>query len=107
MNTKTIFSRTFGWTAALVMLAVAVPSVVSAQDRRDYDRDRDRVVRLDPGTQIPVRLNERIDVDRDDNRVYTGIVDRDVRTDGGRVAIPRGTPAEMIVRVSPDNDLVL
>jgi hypothetical protein len=82
-----------------------------AQDRdRDRDRengDRYRMTRLEPGTVIPVRVNETIDVEQRDNRVYYGIVDQDVRGDNGRLAIPRGSRAEMIVRVAPDNDLIL
>jgi hypothetical protein len=34
-------------------------------------------------------------------------VDQDVRGDNGRIAIPRGSIAELIVRVAPDNDLIL
>jgi len=49
---------------------------------------------------IPVRVNESIDVERKDNRVYYGIVDQDVRGDNGRIAIPRGSNAELIVRAS-------
>jgi hypothetical protein len=56
---------------------------------------------------IPVRVNDAIDVERRDNRVYTGTVDRDIRGDNGRLAIPRGSQVEMIVRVMRDNDLVL
>jgi len=63
--------------------------------------------RLQPGTVIPVRVNESIDVERKDNRVYRGIVDQDVRGDNGRMAIPRGSTAELIVRVARDNDLIL
>jgi hypothetical protein len=84
--------------------------VVSAQDRdrdRDRDSDRDRVARLDPGTVIPVRVNDSIDVDKGDNRVYTGTVDQDVRGDRGRIVIPRGSTVEMMVRYAQDNDLNL
>jgi hypothetical protein len=63
--------------------------------------------RLSPGTVVPVRLNDTIDVERRDNRVYYGIVDQDVRGDNGRVAIPRGSNVELMVRVAPDNDLIL
>ncbi len=51
------------------------------------------------GTNIPVRTNERIDVRGSrDGRVYSGIVDRDVLDSRGRLAIPRGSGAELIVR---------
>jgi hypothetical protein len=52
-------------------------------------------------------VNEAIDVERKDNRVYYGIVDQDVRGDNNRIAIPRGSRAELIVRVARDNDLIL
>jgi hypothetical protein len=65
------------------------------------------VTRIVPGTVISVRPNESIDVDRKDNRVYRGTVDQDVRGDNGRLAIPRGSNVELIVRVERDNDLIL
>jgi hypothetical protein len=70
-------------------------------------QDRDRFTRITPGTVISVRPNESIDVDRKDNRVYNGVVDQDVRGDNGRLAIPRGSRVELIVRVERDNDLIL
>jgi len=89
----------------------------SAQDR-DRDRDRDRwsgnwdanrnmYTRLEPGIQIPVRTKEPIDINRTDNRVFNGTVDADIRGDNGRIAIPRGSNAELMVRVARDNDLIL
>lgn len=81
-----------------------------AQDRdngRDQYRDGDRVSRVDVGTSIPVRVNESIDVDKGDNRVYTGTVDADVRGDNGRIVVPRGANVELMVRYSADNDLNL
>jgi hypothetical protein len=115
----------------LVFLALSFSSLVGGQDRdRDRDdrnRDHDRVRTLDPGTVIPVRTNESIDVDKGDNRVYTGIVDQDVRNrddrnqdvrnrddqnrddrnQDGRVVIPRDSKVELTVRTSRDNDLIL
>jgi hypothetical protein len=78
-------------------------------DRYDryWDNQNNRYTQLLPGTSITVRPNEAIDVERKDNRVYTGIVDRDVRGSNGRLAIPRGSTAELIVRVARDNDLIL
>lgn len=96
---------------ALLTLSVSAP-IVMAQDRdrdrdRDWDRDRGIYTRLEPNTVIPVRMTQTIDVERRDNRVYYGTVDQDVRGDNGRIAIPRGANAELIVRVEPDNDLIL
>jgi hypothetical protein len=92
-----------------VLMSLSVLPAVFAQDRdRGYDRDRDdRITRLEPGTLIAVRTNEGIDADKGDNRVYTGIVDQDVRGDNGRLAIPRGSRVELMVRVEPDNDLII
>lgn len=94
--------------AAAIMTALFLPGAASAQDRdQGGDRDRDRMTRIEPGTIIPVRTNETIDVDKRDNQVFTGIVDQDVRGNNGRLAIPRGSTVELIVRVTADNDLVI
>ena len=92
------------------LLVSSLPAVGQDRDRdrdRDGDRPRGGFTRMEPGTTIPVRVNESIDVERKDNRVYYGIVDQDIRGDNGRIAIPRGSNAELIVRVARDNDLIL
>src|SRR5262249_17098641 len=91
--------------ASCVLLALYGVPAVSAQENRD--RDHDRISRIERGTSIAVRLDESIDVERKDNRVYSGTVDQDVRGENGRLAIPRGSHVELIVRVAPDNDLIL
>jgi len=101
----------------LSVLTIATTGITAgayAQDPdrdRDHDRDRveehDRVARLDPGTVIPVRLNESIDADKGDRRVYNGTVDQDVRGDNGRLVVPRGATVELMVRYARDNDLNL
>lgn len=61
---------------------------------------------LEPGTSIPVRTNETIDVrNSSDGRVFTGVVDRDVLDRNGNVAIPRGSNAELMVRNTGRRDL--
>jgi len=95
-----------GVMAVLIVSCWCMSSVAWAQ-YRDWDHDRDRITRLEPGTRIPVRLNRTIDVSRSDNRVFYGSVDQDVRGDYGRVVIPRGSNVELMVRVARDNDLVL
>jgi hypothetical protein len=93
-----------------IIMALCVVPMASGQDRdriRDREQPTDRITRLERGTVIPVRTNEAIDVERRDNRVYPGVVDQDVRGDNGGLAIPRGSQAELIVRVRPDNDLIL
>jgi hypothetical protein len=96
-------------TVALGLGVFSLFSVATAvaQDRRDNRGDRDRVARLNPGTTVPVRVNQSIDVDKGDNRVYTGTVDADVTGNNGRIVIPRGATVEMMVRYAADNDLNL
>jgi len=74
---------------------------------RYWDSQNKRYTQLVPGTSITVRPTESIDVQRKDNRVYTAIVDQDVRGTNGQLAIPRGSTGELIVRVAADNDLIL
>ena len=81
------------------------PLIVSAQPGQ-Y-RDRAAYTRLDPGITIPVRTNEPIDSNRTDYRVYTGVVTQDVLGRDRRVAIPRGSTVELIVRGSRNNQLIL
>jgi hypothetical protein len=90
---------------ASFLIAALCLSSLTASAQPDY-RDRGFTT-IERGTIIRVRLNDTIDVDRQDNRVYTGMVDLDVTGADGRVAIPRGSNVELMVRVAPDNDLVL
>jgi len=91
------------------MTLFTLPAAFGQNRYPDSDRlDRtDRIARLEPGTLIPVRINQAIDVEKGDNRVYTGTVDADVRGDRGRIVAPRGSTVEMMVRFEPDNDLNL
>jgi hypothetical protein len=94
--------------AALIGMFVSLP--LSAQDHdwgSHWDQNRGMYTQLEPGTLVAVRMNQTIDVERRDNRVYYGTVDRDVFGQNGRIAIPRGSNAELMVRVAPDNDLIL
>src|SRR5438046_1474693 len=92
---------------AALCLSPAAFGQVRDRDRDARDFDRDRTTRIDPGQVIPVRVNEMIDVERRDNRVYYGMVDQDVSGENGRLAIPRGLSVELIVRVTRGNDLIL
>ena len=94
--------------------ALFVAPMIQAQDRdrdRDFNREGsregDRITRILSGTNVTVRTDDTIDVERRDNRVYTAIVDQDVRGDDGRLAIPRGSTVELMVRTARDNDLIL
>jgi hypothetical protein len=91
-----------------VVWALCLSTVAFAQDPdRNRDRDTERVTRLEAGTVIPVRPNGAIDVDKGDNRVYSGTVAQDVRGNNGRLMIPRGASVELMVRISQNNDLIL
>ena len=59
------------------------------------------------GTSVQVRTTEKIDTQSMDGRIYTGTVENDVRDAQGRLAIPRGATAELVVRRGPDDELVL
>jgi hypothetical protein len=117
-------ARTFRrHTQALITWAViagcgAAP-LLSAQNPDDrYDRyDRNgrydaytRLTLLEPGTFIRVRTEQTIDTDRRDGHVFPAVVESDVWDDYHRLAIPaipRGAPAELLVRTAPDGDLIL
>jgi hypothetical protein len=62
---------------------------------------------IEPGTSVQVRTTEPVDQSTMDGRVFTGLVDQDVRDANGRLAIPRGATAELVVRQGSDNDLYL
>jgi hypothetical protein len=107
--------KSYGMKSAIGLGLLTLGFLAPIGRSQDRDRDRDRYwdanrniyTRLEPGMEIPIRLNETIDVQRRDNRVYYGIVDRDIRGDNGRLALARGSQAELMVRVAPDNDLIL
>ena len=107
-----VHKRATAMTGLFVSLALCLSPVASAQnpdgDRAgDRGRGAERSARLEAGTVIPVRATEAIEVEKGDNRVYTGIVDRDVQGNNARLVIPRGSRVELIVRFSQDNDLIL
>src|ERR1700693_4456180 len=67
-----------------------------------------RANQLDPGTEITVRTDESINLDKwDRGRIYPAVVDRDIYARDGALAIPRGSPAELIVRQVGPHDLAL
>lgn len=92
---------------AVLLALSALPPLFAQYRDGDRDRDRDRMTRIESGTIIAVRTNDTIDVERNDYQVYRGMVDQDVRGNDGRLAIPRGSNVELIVRVERDNDLII
>ena len=59
------------------------------------------------GTNIPVRNNEAIDVQKSDGQAFSGAVYQDVLDEKGDVAIPKGSYAKLIVKSSSDEYLAL
>jgi hypothetical protein len=84
-----------------------------AQDWRDpqfWNTNGNRLSRIAPGTFLQVRTSQRIDSNRADGRVFSGVVDEDVWDDYRRLAvpaIPRGSRVELVVRAVRDGDLIL
>ena len=67
-----------------------------------------QVDRVPAGTEIVVRTNETIDAKHpSDSRIYTAVVERDVLDRSGRVVIPRGADAELIMRDSENDEIVV
>jgi len=60
------------------------------------------------GSDIAVRTGATIHAeDADENRIFPATVQHDVMDRDGRIAIPRGSNAELVVRRVPGNELVL
>jgi hypothetical protein len=104
---------------SILLACLCVTHVAQAQNARDpwdrYDRNGrydayTPLAQLEPGTFITVRTRQSIDTDRGDHRIFRAVVENDVWDDWGRLAIPaipRGAPAELLVRSERDGDLIL
>ncbi|MEO8369418.1 MAG: hypothetical protein ABI806_09465 [Candidatus Solibacter sp.] len=81
------------------MACVALAGSGLAQNERDREV-RGRVTeRIPVGTNIPIRIDQTIDVNMpSDGRVFTGSVAENVTNSSGDVLIPRGARAELIVQ---------
>jgi hypothetical protein len=66
-----------------------------------------RAAVIDPGTTIYVRTIEQINTKDADGRVFPGVVDQDVLSRNGRIAIPQGSDVELVVKKLSDNDVAL
>jgi hypothetical protein len=99
------------------MICVSVAVTAYAQDNPDRQRDsRDRngnngdtyAESIPAGTRIRVRTDQTIDVrDRSDGRVFTGTMAEEVTSADGRVRIPRGARAELIVQNVRENEMAI
>jgi bifunctional DNA-binding transcriptional regulator/antitoxin component of YhaV-PrlF toxin-antitoxin module len=67
-----------------------------------------QVDRVPAGSEIVVRTNETVDAKHpSDSRIYSAVVDKDVTDRSGRVVIPRGADAELIMRDASDSEIVM
>jgi hypothetical protein len=80
-------------TSLLLLLTAALPTFAAT---------------VPSGAEISVRTANTIHAqDADENHIFPATIQRDVMDRDGRVAIPRGASAELVVRRAPGNELVL
>ena len=89
------------WTTGVAAAALLVTPALGSAQSWEY------VNPIPAGTTLQVRTTEAIDTQSMDGRIFTGTIENDVRDTQGRLAIPRGATAELVVRRDADNDLVL
>ena len=84
---------------ALISLVLGITSAATLSAQSDTVR---------AGREITIRTSESIDArSPSDSRIYRGVVERDVRSEDGRVMIPSGSNAELILRNSTKDEVVL
>jgi hypothetical protein len=89
--------------AALALGAlIATAGSVGAQSRR-----WEALSQIPSGTTVQVRATQPIRSSSYDGRIYQGIVDQDVLDSEGRLAIPNGATAELMVRRTGDNEFII
>jgi hypothetical protein len=98
VSNKSTFANIIGSLVVAMVLVLFLPTGVNAQ----YVNGT-----IDAGTTITVRTNETIDARDDDGRVFSGVVEGDVKNRNGTVAIPRGSDVEMVVRQTSDDQVAL
>jgi hypothetical protein len=96
-HTQTLARTTM---SAAIAALVCGPQLVDAQSWTALSR-------IESGTSVQVRTTQAIDSQTIDGRVYTGTIETDVRDTQGRLAIPAGSTAELVVRRAEDGELVL
>ena len=89
------------WTTGVAAAALLAAPALGAAQSWEY------INPIPAGTTLQVRTTEVIDTQATDGRIFTGTIENDVRDAQGRLAIPRGATAELVVRRDADNDLVL
>jgi hypothetical protein len=96
-----ILQKTWTSAAAIAVLSGALCFSQPAQ-AQVYDSTR-AASTISAGVSIPIRTSEAIDASSADGRIFRGVVDQDVYDTNGRVAVPRGSTAELMVRRNNDD----
>jgi uncharacterized protein YcfJ len=75
----------------------------------DRSRGDNQPEYLPAGTRLTIVTNEQIDSNTaNSNQVYSGQADQDVTDNAGEIIIPRGSPAELVIRTfSSGNEMTL
>jgi hypothetical protein len=81
---------------------IATTAGAGAQSRR-----WEALSQIPSGTTVQVRATQPVKSSSYDGRIYPAIVDNDVLDDQGRLAIPNGATAELMVRRTGDNEFVI
>jgi len=97
-NVGLAYRLNFGLLAGALVLALCLATVAAAEPQGTA---------IDTGTAISVRTSEEIDAKDSDGRVFLGVVDQDVLNRNQSVAIPRGSPVELLVRSTGNNEMAL
>jgi hypothetical protein len=73
-------------------LGISQPAAAQVYDNTSAART------ISAGVNIPIRTSEAITSSAEDGRIFRGVVDQDVFDVNGRIAIPRGSTAELMVK---------
>ena len=92
-----ILQKTCTSAATVAMLSAAL--CVSPAAAQVYN-NTSAASTISAGVSIPVRTSEVINSSTQDGRIFTGVVDEDVFDNDSRLAIPRGSTAELMVKRS-------
>jgi hypothetical protein len=87
-------------------VAAGVGLVAVGASAAQLNGSREAFTQLNRGMVISIRTIDPIDTRSANNRVYRAVVDQEAWGENGRLAIPRDSPAELIVRTR-DDSLVL
>jgi len=82
-------------------------AVQGGRPRKPQSRRWEALSQIPSGTTVQVRATQPIRSSSYNGRIYQGIVDQDVLDDQGRLAIPNGASAELMVRRTGDNEFII